>query len=88
MGKREWGWRKGRGGRYGEREEVGRDIWREMGREGGREKCRKREREREGERRIFREGRVARGERESIFWNFITHAQETTRVTVGKNKCK
>ena len=62
MGKREWGWRKGRGGRYGEREEVGRDIWREMGREGGREKCRKkreREKERGGylERGEWREGR-------------------------------
>ena len=68
MGKREWGWIRGRGGRYGEREEVGRDIGREMGREGERDKCRKREREREreGERRRFREGGVARGEREYI----------------------
>ena len=63
--------------------------WRRVRREG--EEMKKREREKWGEiggrrEREERGGREEERKRESIVWNFITHAyvQETTRITVGK----
>ena len=80
VGKREWGWRGGRGGRYGEREEVERDIGREMGREGERERYVEREREKERggdlERGRERGGSGERGERVYFGMSYLMHKKQ------------